>query len=296
MGLGAAGTAAVVAGGIGAAGAVGSGLIGAGASKSAAGAASNAQMQSALLQQQMFEQTRAGLAPYNQAGQSILPDYTNFYKTSADQLGAAFNRAEEHIPQPMTEANLIQTPGYQFNLSQGLRAVQNSNAAKGIGVSGPALTGAAKFATGLADSTYTQQFQNQQQIYQDYLAQAGLKGNQLGTIFGQLGAPVSLGENAAATQGNIGATTGANIGNSIGQAGNAQAAGITGGANALQGALTGLGNSGAFTALALGNALGSGGGGGYNPAAYGYSGDPNSAGAAALQSMGFFNPLVGGSY
>jgi hypothetical protein len=67
----------------------------------------------------------------------------------------------------MTEAELVQTPGYQFNLSQGLRAAQNSAAARGLGVSGAALRGAANYATGLADSTYQNQFANQQTLWQD---------------------------------------------------------------------------------------------------------------------------------
>lgn len=53
-------------------------------------------------------------------------------------------------------AALAATPGYQFTLSQGLKAVQNSNAAKGLGSSGAALRGAADYASGLAGATYEQ--------------------------------------------------------------------------------------------------------------------------------------------
>lgn len=52
-----------------------------------------------------------------------------------------------------TQAELEKTPGYQFNLAQGLNAVQNSNAAKGLGLSGAGIRGAARYATGLADNT-----------------------------------------------------------------------------------------------------------------------------------------------
>jgi len=70
-------------------------------------------------------------------------------------------------PPPMTQAQLEATPGYQFNLSQGLKAAQSAAAAKGLGVSGAALKGASTYATGLADSTYQNQFNNAQQIYTD---------------------------------------------------------------------------------------------------------------------------------
>lgn len=50
---------------------------------------------------------------------------------------------------------LESTPGYQFTLDQGLKATQNSFTSKGLGNSGAALKGAASFASGLADQTYS---------------------------------------------------------------------------------------------------------------------------------------------
>lgn len=52
------------------------------------------------------------------------------------------------------QSALEATPGYQFTLGQGLKSVQNSYAAKGLGSSGAALKGAADYATGLSDATY----------------------------------------------------------------------------------------------------------------------------------------------
>lgn len=71
------------------------------------------------------------------------------------------------LPPRMTQAELEQTPGYQFARSQGLQSVQNSAAARGLGVSGAAMKGAATFATGLADNTYQAQFAQQQQLFSD---------------------------------------------------------------------------------------------------------------------------------
>lgn len=63
-------------------------------------------------------------------------------------------------PIDMSQVNLEQTPGYKFTLAQGMKAVNNSAAARGLGNSGAALKGAATYATGLADTTYQQQFAN----------------------------------------------------------------------------------------------------------------------------------------
>ncbi len=59
-----------------------------------------------------------------------------------------------------TIENLEKTPGYQFTLDQGLKAVQNSYAAQGLGTSGAAMKGAADYAEGLASTTYQNQFKN----------------------------------------------------------------------------------------------------------------------------------------
>jgi hypothetical protein len=235
-------------------GGIASSVISSGASSSAAQTQANAANQAAATQQNMFNQSQADLQPYNQAGQQNLGLANNFYATSADQLGQAYNNAFNHIPQPMTEANLVQTPGYQFNLQQGLRGVQNSNAAQGLGVSGAAMQGAAQYATGLADSTYQNQFANQQTIYNDYLNQANLKGSQLGQIYGQITAPISIGENAAASAGNNAISSGTGIANSQMQGGVAQSAGITGSANALSGGLQTAANA-PLTYLGIQNAL-----------------------------------------
>lgn len=65
--------------------------------------------------------------------------------------GKAATDASANI-QSMLEA----TPGYEFTKTQGLKAVQNAAAAKGLGGSGAALRGVADYVTGLANSTYEQ--------------------------------------------------------------------------------------------------------------------------------------------
>lgn len=60
----------------------------------------------------------------------------------------------DFLPINMTQEQLEATPGYQFTKNQGLKAVQNSAAARGLGSSGMAQRGAAEYVTGLADSTW----------------------------------------------------------------------------------------------------------------------------------------------
>lgn len=195
MGLAAA---VVGAGALGAVGSIASSSIQAGA----AGHAAN-------LQQQMYQTTRGDLSPYNQAGQQAEQQIQSMGPFSF---------------QP-TQAQLEATPGYQFNLSQGLKSTQNSYAAQGLGTSGAALKGAATYASGLADTTYQNQFSNALNSYNTNLAKFQNTAN--------------LGENAAAQTGNAGTTAAANAGQALIGQGNAWANGITGATGNIGNAITG---------------------------------------------------------
>lgn len=180
---------------------IGAGVLGAGATIYGANKAADAQTaaanQASALQQQQYQTTRSDLAPYRQLGQ-----------TGSDQLTSRLS--ELTSPIVMDQATLEKTPGYQFNLTQGQRAVTNSAAARGLGSSGAALKGAATFATGLADSTYQNQFQNA--VTNQTNAYNRLKGL------------VDTGESAAAVTGSLGEKAAYNSGTAIVGAGNAQAA------------------------------------------------------------------------
>ena len=146
-----------------------------------------------------------------------------------------------------TQAQLSATPGYQWDLSQGLQGVANSNAAKGLGISGPALKGAAAYATGLANNTLT----TQQGIFQQ----------NLGNVINPLQFMANLGQTSAATTGQLGMQGINNANQALIGGANAQAAGTIGQANAFGNALGGLGNS--ATNYLLFNNLNGGGGGTY---------------------------------
>jgi hypothetical protein len=223
---------------IAAGGSVASGLIGGLFSNKAAGKAADAANHAADLNQQRYTQTRADLQPYNLAGQSALPTMNALALGSPTGGGPDYVAlGQANLPGQMTQAELEQTPGYQFNLSQGLKAVQSSNAARGLGVSGAAMKGAAAFASGLADNTYQNQFKNAQARFEDYGALGTAQQARLTNQFGRIQNLATLGANAAAQTGQTGATLASNAGNALIAGGAAQAAGAQGVGNAITGGI-----------------------------------------------------------
>lgn len=204
---------------------VGAGVIGAGASiysaNKAASAQESATQTAANTAMTQFNTVQGNLQPYMQAGNNAETTLTNILP----QLTA---------PVTMDESTLQQTPGYQFNLTQGLKSVQNSAAARGLGVSGAALKGASTFATGLADSTYQNQFAN-------------AVTNQT-NAYNRLMGVVQTGEAAAAGTGVPASVAGQTAANAQIAGGNAAAAG----ANATGSAVSNLTNSIAGYAIAKG--------------------------------------------
>jgi hypothetical protein len=207
-------------------GSLAGGLIGANASKSAASTQSDAAKYSADLQNQQWQKTQQNLQPYMDLGSS----YINPLKAalSNPMLTQTFTAP--------TAAEAQSTPGYQFTLDQGLKSVQNSAAARGLGTSGAALKGAANYSTGLADSTYNDVFNRALQTFNTNYSSASNNVNRLQGVVG-------TGQNAASGAGALGAQAAANIGNTVTSGANASAAGTVGGANALTSALNGVGNS-----------------------------------------------------
>ena len=113
---------------------------------------------------------------------------------------------------------LEKTPGYQFRLQQGLKGVEDSAAAKGTLLTGGAVKDLNDYAQGAA----SQEFDN------EYRRLFGIAG---------------LGQGAAGQMGQYGSSYGNNATGLITGAGNAQAAGTVGGANAWNSALGNIGQN-----------------------------------------------------
>lgn len=182
---------------------IGAGALGAAATAYSANKASEAQTNAANTaantSMRMYDTTRNDLAPFRQIG-----------ATAADKLTGQLDFLTSPIK--MDQATLEQTPGYQFTKYQGLKSVQNSAAARGLGVSGAALKGAASFATGLADNTYQTQF--------------NLENINRTNTYNRLKALVDTGQASSAQTGVLGSQAANTVAGAQIGAGNAQAAGI----------------------------------------------------------------------
>lgn len=215
-----------------------------GAAIASHGAQKGAQLQTQAGQQAidaqtgMFSTVRNDLMPYQQLGQTGINQLTG----QLPYLTSSFAPTQEWLES---------TPGYQFNKAQGLKAVQNTASARGLGISGAAQKGAANFATALADSTWQNQFNADQ--------------TQKTNIYNKLMGVVQSGQNAAAQTGNYGTQTAQSVGQTYQGIGNAQAGGAVGSSNALAGGISGLGQIPLLAGI-YGN---SGSGGGSNASASG---------------------------
>ena len=218
------GIASLAAAGISGAGSI----FGASKASSAANKAANAQVKSAQIaadtQRQMFGEAKNALQPYMDVGN----DATYELRRLMGQ-----NEVGPDIPGSMTQASLSATPGYQFTLGQGLKSVQNSAAARGLGVSGAALKGAATYATGLSDQTYNNRFNQQQQQYTDAVTNQTNEFNRLYQVAG-------IGQQAGSSLADGSIKTGSGIAASQTGAGSAQAAGINGAGQAISSGIVGV--------------------------------------------------------
>lgn len=128
---------------------------------------------------------------------------------------------------PFTQADFQSSPGYNFQLQQGLDAVNNNAAAKGP--TGNTLKDLMTYGEGLANQDW----------WNAYNAYTGRQNQTFNMLSGVSGS----GQSAAANLGGIGANTAGQIGNNVIGAGNASAAGTIGASNAFGGAANNIGQN-----------------------------------------------------
>lgn len=203
---------------------LGAAALGAGAQMHGASKASKAQQAAAreamAFQMQMAERAQNALSPYLNVG-----------RFGAEQLQANLPYSTSQI-QMLDQQGLENLPGYQFTRDQGLKAVQAGAAARGLGNSGTAMKGAERFAAGLADQTYGNQFDryfnlentNRANAFNRPFAVAGMGANAAGQLAGVL-----TGTGQGVSNNMIG------IGNAQGAAAMAQGNAIAGAANSVMG-------------------------------------------------------------
>jgi hypothetical protein len=237
----------------------GSSLIGsskaADAQQAAAAQSAAAQREAAdksiAAQREMFDIGRADLAPYRQGGTAAQNQLMALLGIGGDQAAPGYGKYARDFGM----SDFTTDPGYQFRLEQGMKALNASAAAKGMGQSGANIKGATEYGQNLG----SQEYQNAFNRYQTNRAA------QLDPLFklysgGQASAAGSAAQAGALGQ-NLGQTyTG--LGQGLAQAavagGNAQASGYLNQANAVTNAL----NQGmsSYTQNQYLNRLGGGGG------------------------------------
>lgn len=183
------------------------------ASRGAAAAESDAAGRSLDLQKAEFNQEQANAQPWMTAGQNALGEL----QSDLPSLDKNFSMQD-----------FQESPGYQFQLNQGMQAMQRSAASKGLLNSVGTQQGLNNYAQGAANTDY-------QQAMNNYLTQNQNKYNMLLGLSNQ-GLQGTGMANAA------GANYITNASNTMQGLGNAQAAGTVGSANAVSSGLSGVAN------------------------------------------------------
>lgn len=197
-----------------------SGVMGSNAAEDAANTQANAANQASAQQLQMFNTTQQNVAPWLQAGQSSLARLT-----AGTQPGGEFSQTPYT---PFTTQQFQQDPGYQFQLDQGTNAITNASSING-GMNSNNIKGLIGYSQGLANTDY-------QQALNNYIQQFQLGNQTKQQNFSNTAGISAGGLSAGLGQGQISANVGQSVGGNIIGAGNAQAAGTVGAANAITGA------------------------------------------------------------
>jgi len=182
---------------------VASSLIGASASKSAAGTQAAAAGSAAQLQNEQYRQTREDQMPWLKAGEQALNKLVPL--------------ATDYTPFGMSQFQA--DPGYGFRMSEGMKALERSAAARGGLLSGATLKGIQRFGQDLGSQEY-------QNAFNRYQTERAARLQPLQSLAG-------VGQTTAQQLGQAGQTMASNVGESLTSGAAARASGYVGGANAL---------------------------------------------------------------
>jgi hypothetical protein len=191
--------------------------------------------QSIAAQKEMYQQGRTDLAPYREGGVTAQNQLFQMLGLGGDTTAPGYGKYAKDF----TAADFTASPGYQFSLEQGLRAINASDAAKGRGNSGANAKGIIDYATGKASGEYQNAFNN-------YMTS---RSAQLDPLFKLYTGGQASAANSAAGAANLGANLGStysNLGTNLGtaatNAGAATAGGYVAGGNAINSTIGALGN------------------------------------------------------
>jgi len=185
---------------------LGAAALGGLSANKAASTQSDAANRAADLQQQQFERQVDLQAPFREAGMRAL---------------GKLESAADYTPFGMQQFQ--QDPGYAFRLSEGQKALDRQAAARGGLISGGALKAATRFGQEMGSQEYTNAFNR-------YQTERGARLNPLQSLAG-------VGQTSVNQLGAAGQNYANAAGQALGAAGQAQASGYMGMANAASGGL-----------------------------------------------------------
>lgn len=172
-------------------------------------------------QNKMLDKQMMAISPYLESGKAALSDLNTGLVE-----GGKFTKQ-------FKVSDIEDDPGYQFDLAQGLQAVQRSAAAKGSLSSGGTLKSIASFTKGLASEEVNSAFNR-------FMTQQDAQFNRLSTI-------ASLGSGAVNTLSNFSQNYANQVSNAYGAgitgAAGSTASGVVGSANAISGGVTNAANN-----------------------------------------------------
>src|SRR5574343_351733 len=196
-------------------------------------------------QQAQQQQWQANQAQAGQVG--TIPGEDPYYGMYANGYQAAPDLMVGNYQDPgdFTMEKFQQDPGYAFRMSEGLKALDRTAAARGGLISGSALKAASRYGQDMASQEYQNAFNryNQNRKFNTDLYQT----NRTNALV-PLGTLMASGQNAANQMGAAGQNYAGNAGTTYQQAGNAAAAGINAAGQAGAAGQMGVANS-------LGNAI-----------------------------------------
>lgn len=198
---------------------VGSAAIGSKAASKAAKAQTQAAQQAQDVQREIFQKQTELQEPFRQAGIASQNELMRMLGIGGDATSAGYGQ----LGKPYTMADLEMDPGYAFRVSEGEKALERMQAARGQLLGGGAIRAGVRYGQEMGSQEYMNAFNRAQALL-------GNRINALGSLYGG---------GQAATQQVVGQAgqMGTNVGNLMTQAGQARASGYLGQANALSQAL-----------------------------------------------------------
>jgi hypothetical protein len=168
-------------------------------------------------ERRQFDVTQEQIEPFRQVGLENL------------ETLAELNRPGEYLAEEFGSEDFEADPGYQFRLSEGLKALDRSAASRGQLLSGRQLKDLGRFGQGMASDEYGRAYNRFQ--------------TSRGTRFNRLAALAGVGQTATNTLADLGAQTSGRVGQATIAGGQAQANALINAANARASGYMGVANA-----------------------------------------------------